>query len=251
MWTDRVGLCSVTFRALPAIDVARTATRAGLRIVEWGADVHAPPESTSDVRDLTAASGLTTSSYGSYWRAGDHDIAEFGRVVDAAVTLGAPRIRVWAGSRGSADVSSATRAGTVAALRDAAALAAARGVEVALEFHAGTLTDTPESTLALLDAVDHTGLRTYWQPPVDEPASRALAGLADLLPRVSAVHVFSWWPGHHRLALADRADLWRGVLELVSPVAPLDLLLEFVPNDDPRLLAREAATLLAWVRAAN
>jgi 3-dehydroshikimate dehydratase len=61
------------------------------------------------------------------------------------------------------------------------------------------------------------------------------------------VHVFAWWPGNHRLRLAERAELWRGAFGLVADV---DALLEFVPGDDPDLVAAEADTLRELIRAA-
>ncbi|MFD1150682.1 sugar phosphate isomerase/epimerase family protein [Saccharothrix hoggarensis] len=244
--SERVGLCSVTLRALAPADVLRVAAEAGLRVVEWGGDVHAPPGRVDAVRGLTAASGLTTCSYGSYWKAGEYPVERFADVADAAVGLGAPRVRVWAGVEGSADASRATRDRVVSALREAAQAAAERGLTIALEFHGGTLADTPRATLDLLDAVDHPALGTYWQPSVDEPDEPALAGLALLRHRVAAVHVFSWWPGTTRLPLTAREGLWRRALDLLA-ADPVDLLLEFVPGDDPAVLGREAAVLLAWV----
>ncbi|MEV6826344.1 TIM barrel protein [Amycolatopsis sp. NPDC051102] len=246
---DRIGLCSVTFRSLPAAEVARVAAAAGLRVVEWGADVHAPPhaaETLSEVREQTAAHGLAVCSYGSYWRAGRDATEDFAALAEAAAALGAPRIRVWAGTEDSADASAESRSRVTASLREAVAIAAARGLSVALEFHAGTLADTPAATLRLLDDVGHDALSTYWQPPVGAPAEPALAGLATVLERVSAVHVFSWWPGPARLPLHERERLWRPALELVAD-RPLDVLLEFVPDDDPAVLPRETETLLRWL----
>lgn len=246
---DRIGLCSVTFRALPAQRVAQEAAAAGLRLVEWGADVHAPPHSPDDlrqVRERTAASGLTTCSYGSYWRAGVDDAEAFEVLAEAAAALGTSRIRVWAGASGSADASGALRSRVTGSLREAAGIAAARGLSVALEFHAGTLADTAAEALRLLDDVGHDALSTYWQPPVGEPDNRALDGLRLVLGRVSAIHVFSWWPGQTRRPLHDRARLWRPALELAA-AAPVDLLLEFVPGDDPAVLPRETATLQSWL----
>jgi hypothetical protein len=145
-------------------------------------------------------------------------------------------VRVWAGSTASADAGPDRRAEVVAGLR--AAVEAAAPLEVALEFHGGTLTDEVDSTLELLDAVP--GLRTYWQPPQGLADEAALAGLRRLSPRVAALHVFSWWPRAERLALAERTGLWREALALAGDV---DALLEFVPGDDPALVAREAETL--------
>lgn len=242
---NRVGLCSVTYRALSVGEVSRLAAGAGLGVVEWGADVHAPPgdpDALHRVRENTAAAGLATCSYGSYWCAGRDDLTAFATVADAAEALGARRVRVWAGTEGSA--AARDRPAVAHALREAGDIAAARGLEVATEFHAGTLTDTAASTLRLLDEVGHDAVSTYWQPPLDEPDDAALAGLRGLRDRVAAVHVFSWWPLMDRLPLTGRESLWRGALELLPPV---DLLVEFVPGDDPAVLGREAGTLLSWL----
>ncbi|MFJ2740863.1 sugar phosphate isomerase/epimerase family protein [Streptomyces sp. NPDC087440] len=243
--TARLGLCSVTFRRLPAAEVARHAADAGLAVIEWGADVHAPPQQPDmlrAVREATERHGLTCCSYGSYFRATAADTPAFPAVARAASLLGAPRIRVWAGGTGSAATAPDARRTTTAHLREAARIAADHGLELATEFHQHTLTDTVASTLRLLDEVAADNLRTYWQPPLDTPDAEALAGLAELGDRVAALHVFSWWPGNTRRPLADRATLWTRALALRAG-RDTDALLEFVPDDDPTVLPREAATL--------
>jgi hypothetical protein len=60
------------------------------------------------------------------------------------------------------------------------------------------------------------------------------------LPRVPAVHVFSWWPGSTRLRLRERRELWRAVFATFTAG---DALLEFVPDDDPALVSEEAEEL--------
>ena len=249
----RTGLCSVTLRALAADEVIRIAAAAGLEGIEWGADVHVPPGDLAiaeSVRAATTAAGLRVASYGSYYRAGDDDEADFGAVLASARALGAPRIRIWAGATASADATPAARAAVAAGAGDAVERAAAAGVQVAFEFHRGTLTDGVDSALALLEAVDPAAASpqpltaTYWQPPEGMPDDQALAGLRRLLGRVAAVHVFSWWPRNERRRLAERAGLWRAAFELLArEAAPVDALLEFVPDDDPELVAAEARKL--------
>ncbi|MFI6940049.1 sugar phosphate isomerase/epimerase family protein [Streptomyces sp. NPDC050418] len=244
----RLGLCSVTFRRLPAIEVARYAVHAGLEVIEWGADVHAPagePGTVRAVREITDRYGLTCCSYGSYFRALPEEPVAFPAIARAAVLLGAQRIRVWAGGTGSRHVLPDERHATVRRLSEAARIAADHGLMLATEFHGNTLTDTVASTLRLLDELGELGtdnVRTYWQPPQDAPDEEALAGLVALGDRVAAVHAFSWWPGNTRLPLADREALWTTALGLVTGRG-LDALVEFVPDDNPELLAREAATL--------
>ncbi len=252
-WLDRVGLCSVTLRALDPAQVLAVAQSAGLRRVEWGTDVHAPVDGTDlpGLATATGAAGLTVASYGTYWRAGVSSRDELPGLVAAASRLGAPRLRVWAGALGTETADDGYRERVVADLREACTVAAEAGLQVATEFHPNTLTDSVDATLELIERVGDDRLRTYWQPRLDEQASSAVDGLARLLPMVVAVHVFSWWPGATRLPLADRAHLWQGALDLLcATTAPLDLLLEFVPDDDPALLARETRVLQHWLTQA-
>ncbi|WJK35371.1 TIM barrel protein [Solwaraspora sp. WMMA2065] len=241
------GMCSVTLRQQPASAVLDVAARAGLRRVEWGADVHVPPGDTrtaTSVRDAGLDRGVGVASYGSYFRAGSDPDEDFPAVLASAVALGAPRIRIWAGTLGSAQASADERRAVVTATRAAAHLAADAGVTLAFEYHSGTLTDTAESTLRLLADVDHPAVRTYWQPPLDLPDAAAVDDLRQVMPWVDAVHVFSWWPGYQRLPLTARDRLWRDVLaELRGTGRDFDTLLEFVIDDDPDRVAIEAATL--------
>ncbi len=244
----RIGICSITFRALSAADIVSAAVGAGLETIEWGGDVHVPPGDAATARSvaaMTADAGLAVASYGSYFRAGIGEGIE--QVLDSAVALGADRIRVWAGTAGSAEASDAERAGVVERLRAAAGAAHERGVSLALEFHGGTLADTPEATLGLLSEVDHPALNTYWQPTVGASDEQAVAEYLAVAEHVSAVHVFSWWPRTERLPLAERGAMWSALFAAASAAdrPPRDALLEFVPGDDPAVLVREAQVLRA------
>jgi 3-dehydroshikimate dehydratase len=246
----RSGLCSVTLRALCAARVVDVAVAAGLAAVEWGADVHVPAVdrvAIAEVRRRTEAAGLAVASYGSYLRLVDDDDLH-PAVVAAAVALGAPRIRVWAGGLGSVDATEADRGVVVRGARALAARAADAGISVGFEFHGGTLTDTAESTVRLLEEVDRPDVGTYWQPPKGAPDDVALAGLTLLEPYVVAVHAFSWWPWGQRLPLSARAGLWGRVAALLARRGVLtDVMLEFVENDDPAAVIRDAQTLHGWI----
>jgi 3-dehydroshikimate dehydratase len=241
----RRGLCSVTLRHLPVEEVVAVAASAGLAAVEWGADVHVPPgdeRAAEAARSACAGAGLAVASYGSYHRAGDDAQKDFDVVLATAGRLGAPRIRIWAGATPSREAGPRRRAAVADAARRTVERAGESGIQVALEYHGGTLTDDPASTLVLLEAVDP--LRTYWQPAQDLPDDAALAELRQVLPRLAALHVFSWWPGSERRPLEARADLWRGAFGLAgSRAEDVDALLEFVPGDDPATVAREARTM--------
>lgn len=254
MSTPQLGLCSVTFRSLSVPDVVRLSAAVGLDCIEWGADLHASPSdraALAEARARTEDAGLRVASYGSYWRAGLHPVAELAPVLQAAVGLRAPRVRVWAGRLGTDEADDETWAAVASALRQAGRLGREHGLQLGLEFHGRTLTDSVESTLRLLDRVDDPAVVPYWQPRLDEPPAAAVEGLRAMVDRVAAVHVFSWWPGDNRLPLAHREDLWRPVLaEVLGRRPETDLLVEFVPHDDPGILAREVATLRGWAAQA-
>lgn len=253
MTAPRPGLCSVTFRRLAPEEIVERAAEARLEVIEWGADEHVRPgdaERAAQVAQATTAAGLRVCSYGSYFRAGAGE--QLTPILDSAEALGTDRVRLWAGRIGSAEATPDEYSRIVARLRDAAAEASDRGIGLALEYHGGTLADTPDAVLRLLGDVAHPALSTYWQPTVGAPDRTALAEFEAVAARTSAVHVFSWWPRTERVRLHERAGLWEAVLAAASaPPDPIrDALLEFVPGDDPALLEAEADTLRGWIASA-
>lgn len=248
------GLVSITFRKLTPAEVVGLVRKAGLRGIEWGGDVHVPHGDIGrarEVRALTEEAGLKVAAYGSYYRAGwsETNGLPFKHVLDSAVELGAPTIRVWAGNKGSADMSGHERLAVLEDLRRIAGLAGQVGVSISTEFHGGTLTDTNESAEALLAEVGHANLFTYWQPHNGEETAACVAGLKAVAGRVSNVHVFHWWPTsaeRHPLAegTARWAEFWR---ELKALPGERFAMLEFVPGDAEEAFYRDAATLVGWL----
>ncbi len=248
------GLVSVTFRKLTPTEIIALVKKAGLIGIEWGGDVHVPVGDLGrarEVRELTEQAGLKVAAYGSYYRAGgsEQDGMPFELVLTTAVELGAPTIRVWAGNAGSSGLTENARWRIVEDLRRISVLAAAQGVSISLEFHGGTLTDTNESAAQLLVEVDHPNCHTYWQPHNGEATAGCVEGLAALLPSLTNVHVFHWWPtAAERHPLADGADRWAAFWPLIRQ-APGDrfALLEFVAHDAPESFLRDAETLKNWL----
>jgi sugar phosphate isomerase/epimerase len=248
----------VTLRAFGVEEVARLAAECGLTAIEWGGDVHVPPgDDGTAARAVraTAAAGLTTASYGSYLLAdGDASPDAISCVLDTALALGAPNVRVWAPL--GVEPGSSRTGEVVDALRRIADGAESRGLTVGLEFHGGTLTATAASTGALLDAVDAPNLSTYWQPPYWLP-SRAVAEdaaeVTDLATRLSHLHVYEWRDGTDRRALDEGAGRWRAVLAALAAEAgdrARVAFLEFVAADSPDALRADARTLHQLLREA-
>lgn len=249
------GLVSVTFRKLDPAEIVALARECGLQAIEWGGDVHVPlhhPARAREVRGLTEEAGIAVSGYGSYYRVGAAETADrrFEHVLQAAVELGAPTIRVWAGAAASAQIGEAERWHIVEELRRIADLAARQSVSISLEYHGGTLTDTNESASRLLVEVDHPNVFTFWQPPNGQSVDYCLDGLRAVLPRVTCVHCFHWWPtAAERRPLEEGWARWERYLRTLQRTGRRHpVLLEFVPGDQPEALRRDAATLRHWIR---
>lgn len=248
------GLVSITFRKLTPAEIVKLVQKAGLAGIEWGGDVHVPTgdlRCAREVRELTEQAGLRVAAYGSYYRAGSSEAGgmSFAQVLETAIELGAPTIRVWPGHAGSAGLSNSARGHIIEDLRRIAVLAAAHGITISTEFHGGTLTDTNASALQMLGEVDHANCRTYWQPHNGEATADCVAGLQAVLPHMTNVHVFHWWPtAAERHPLAEGAARWSAFWPLINQ-APDErfALLEFVPGDSPEAFLRDAETLKSWL----
>ncbi len=245
----KAGLVSVTFRKLSPREIIDLVRQARLEVIEWGSDIHVPVgahDRAREVRELTTAAGLSVAAYGSYYRVGAENPYTFGDVLETAKVLGAGVIRVWAGCQGSASASAEDRERVVRDSRAIADLAAGSGVEVAYEFHGGTLTDTTESALELLQAVAHDNLGSYWQPPTGWSQGERMASLRQVLPYLRNLHVFQWTSDGVKQPLAAGVEGWREIFRLVrEQVADRDCcaMLEFVRDESPEAFLEDAAAL--------
>jgi 3-dehydroshikimate dehydratase len=241
------GLVSITFRPLDPQEVIRLVQQAGLQAIEWGGDIHVPHGNTARAREVgqwTRDAGLMVSAYGSYYRLGETTLP-FEQVLASAVALGAPTIRVWAGTKGSVDSTPEQRATVIADALRVADLAARSGITISLEYHGGTLTDERGSVQALLTELAHPNIEFLWQPSNGEPFEACTARLLDILPRVRNFHVFHWWPtAAERRPLIEGADRWQAYIEIARETGrDIDCLLEFIAGDSPEQFLADAAVL--------
>ena len=253
----RTGLVSVTFRKLAPREIIALAGQAGLDGIEWGGDVHVPHRQitlAAEVHRMTRDAGLTIAAYGSYYRVGVSEAngLPFASVLETAVTLSAPTVRVWAGNRGSADADDRYRAMVNDDARRIADLAQAAGLTVSFEYHGQTLTDTQQSAVRLLMDISHPNVRAYWQPPLGMPNGECIAGLQELIQHLTNVHVFHWLAGLHgadRRPLQEGKTEWLGYLDVLRAVGGEHYaLLEFVRDDMPQQMLADAGTLRGWLR---
>lgn len=247
------GLVSITFRKLTPAEIIGLVKQTSLAGIEWGGDVHVPHgdvQRAAEVGRMTRDTGLAVSAYGSYY--GETDGLVFDRVLDSAVALDAPLIRIWAGRKGSAAAGPEDWTRIVDDTCQIAEAAAAAGRQIAFEFHGNSLTDTPESCLRLLQSINHPAVFTYWQPPIGAGFEDCINGLKMVLPRLSRVHVFHWEPGGTRQPLRLGTNRWISYLRLLrSAGADGYASIEFVREDSPQAFLEDARTLADWIDETN
>jgi 3-dehydroshikimate dehydratase len=241
-----IGICSVTFRQKSLEEIVDLAAQGGLDCIEWGGDVHVPPgeeETARRAAALTRDRGLKVSSYGSYYR-GEGD---FSPVVQSALALEAPVIRVWAGTKPWEECSPQERQRLGESFRRAGEQAGKAGLRLAFEYHRGTATQTLEGAKALLELVDLPNVTCYWQPNPDISLEERLREIQGLRPWLSHVHVFAWTGANVRHPLAEGEREWTQYLAGIQE-APGDrsLLLEFVRDDSQEAFLEDAAVLRRW-----
>lgn len=251
------GLVSVTFRQLDVPTIIDLCQQHGLQAIEWGGDIHVP-HGDVDIATRTAKAtrdaGLTVAAYGSYYRCDPAaEQPPFADVLASAQALGAPIIRVWAGTQGSTSTPPEKRTDITHDLIRVSRLAAEHGIDIAIEYHANTLTDDPNSALALIEAVNQPNVKLYWQPTNGKSADYCLATLQNLRPHISHLHAFHWnFVGDtgERRPLSEALETWRRYLSLATPAPQTRraVMLEFVRDDSPEQLAADARTLTTLLR---
>lgn len=245
----KTGLVSVTFRQLSCAEVIRLAQAAEFDGIEWGGDIHVPHGDTArakTVRQSMREAGLATACYGSYYRLTDKERANGvqEQVLETAAALGAPLIRVWAGTKSPYRATAADWEEIARNAEQLAQQAKQLGIGAAFEYHGGTLTETSAGAEKLLSLCP--GMRTLWQPPVGWSKEECLASIRAVRPRIANLHVFSWQL-HERLPLADKQREWLSYLQAAGEAAEYALL-EFVQGDSPAQLAEDARCLHEMLR---
>ncbi len=254
------GCCTLTLGQLSATEVVGLCVETGLTHVEWwGRDQgHVPMgnvERAIEVRKITEASNLTISSYGSYYRVGESEKEglSFNSVLDTACALETPLIRVWAGTKGSQDCSEADRAALIEDSLRIADCCAKNDVAIAFEYHIGTLTDTNESTMDLMKATEHPAITFGWQSRTGVEMSYDLAGLEDVLPKLSTLHVYNWSLNENgkydRHPLSEGKSQWEQYLKLASKTGRDHVaLIEFVKDNTVEQFKDDAKALISFLK---
>ncbi len=226
------GLVSVTFRNLLPEQIISLVKNAELDCIEWGSDIHVPVgdiENAKNVAKLMAENNLETISYGSYYRVGES--VNFTDVLNTALALDAPNIRVWAGSIDSEDATEEYRKKVVEDAKLISQLAQQKGVTISFEYHGQTLTNTQQSTVQLLNEINSNNTFTYWQPLSNTSYEENLQNIKELieLNKLKNIHVYHWG-NDCKFPLSDGKNLWQEYVKIAKNNINA-MLLEFVKEN--------------------
>ena len=236
----RLGLVSVSFRGNTPREILEAMKQQGLSLIEWGSDVHAPPEKAGEIAALTREYGAVCCSYGTYFRLGVTPLSELTRYIAAAEQLGTNILRLWCGNKNGDEYTAAEETALLDECRTAAAIAEQHGVVLCMECHRDTFTNDKACALRLMTAVNSPHFKMYWQPSAYRTAEENGRYAALLAPYVMHVHVFHW-KGEKKLPLGEAIDEWRGYLRRLG--GEHTLLLEFMPDGQLNTLKSETAAL--------
>lgn len=243
----KTGLASMTFRNKTPDEVIEITKRAGLSAIEWASDAHVPPGDTQTAKGIgkkTRESGLEVSSYGAYFRLGNGE--DFAPYIESALALGTNNIRIWAGVHGSDEADKAKRTEMVLEAKRISALAANVHMNISLECHKWTLTDTLESHLRLLSEVDMPNFLTYWQTRADIAPTAQPDDLWAIMQtgRLTNIHVHSYNENGEQTLLGQGNVDWKQCLDLVRADPALHyVLIETVLGRDDESFMHDAEVL--------
>lgn len=238
-----LGLVSISFREHTPREILTEMSETPLTCIEWGSDVHAPCTDLGKIKEIILMqqdSGISCSSYGTYFRVGVHKPEDVVQYIEPAKLLGTSTIRLWCGNRHPADYSTVERNKVYDDCRRLAEIAKENDVTFCMECHDWTLTETKESSLALMEAVNHPNFRMYWQPNqwVSEEENIAFAKL--MSPYTKNIHVFNW-KGRDKYPLGEAKSIWKTYLAHFT--GDHALLLEHMYDERLETLSGEADAL--------
>jgi sugar phosphate isomerase/epimerase len=251
----RGGISSVSYRNSPPKTVIEMARGAGLGGIEWSADTHAPHGDFKRAEELmiaTLRAGLTVTSYGSFFRLGVGDDSEssFALVLETARRLQAPAIRIWAPFDETASIDAITAEGCSFAEKTGK-----YGITLCIEPHERSAVADYRTLLAVAEKADHPFFRICWaQLPADSPEERRNAAVR-LAPKLGLAHLRNWTTGYDRMPLENSTSCWTAVEGMAehnrNSVLDRWAVIEYLSDERPETLKREAAALIDRIKAAS
>lgn len=206
-------MTSLTFRAKSIEETFESAKRAGVECIEWGvSDGHAGNcENAEKIKRLSKEYGIGICSLGAYSNLENAD--DCMKDVEIAKALGAPAIRVWAGEKSPADCDGEYFDILTRNARKMADEAKKYGIVISFEYHNTTLTETAESAINFIKAIDRENVKTHWQP-TGASVEENKASLKAVSPYLSGIfHVQNYKDGEGYFLIKDIKDRVKAMFE--------------------------------------
>jgi len=248
----KTGLTSVTFREKSVQEIIALAKEATLDGIEWGGDVHCPAgeiDTAKEIKRRCDEAQLEIFSYGSYYKGQEGE--DFLPVLQTAVALNAPVIRIWAGRMSPETITEEYFDQLIKNIQDACDAALKENITLGLEYHRRSMTQTKEGAMKLIQAVDRKNLKTYWQPNPEVTFDEHIQELKTIADHLVAMHVFNWDETNTRYLLEEGEGIkkWKKYVACVRGSGiDLPLILEFVKEDKTESFMCDAVSLRTILR---
>jgi len=224
----KIGMTSLTFRNRSIEEVIKIAKTAGIDGIEWGvSEGHAGSyENIDKIKLLSAQEGIEIFSLGSYCYMTEPEGCK--ETVDMAARLSAPIIRIWAGKKTPWDCRDEEFEQIVVNTRKMAEYAAEHGIKLGFEYHGYSLTETAESAVRLVQAINCDNVALYWQGSGKISYEENVKNLKEISPYLAGIfHVQNYVSGEGYVLIEPISNKLEGYL---APFKDTDykVLIEFV-----------------------
>ena len=240
---NMLGLVSISFRKNSPSEIVAEMKKSGLINIEWGSDVHAPCddlENLKNIKKLCDDNKITCSSYGTYFKIGVTPDDEITKYIDAAKILGTNILRLWCGTKKSADYTSEEKEELFSKCKTLAKIAEKENVVLCMECHPGSYTETLDGAIELMDAIDSENFKMYWQPNQFTTETENFKYAETMAKHTKIIHVFNW-TAEKWLPLSGGIEIWKKYLAYFDGTQKL--LLEFMPDNRIESLETESSAL--------
>ena len=241
------GLTSVAFCNRTVEEIVHASALAELRAIEISSAHHLAPEDTlraAEIGALIREAGLTATSYATDFTLGDSDSAVFEWYCRAAVSFGAPCVRIRCDGMPSAKIDAARETFLVNEAKKILATAEDHGLSVALELCASTLCDDGDRTRVFLSRVGCERLGIAFR--VDRARSNEYNydNLCELAPYLKGIYFSTTDANGRRYSLKSGFAMNEELVRILCERGvDCPVYLEYVPEEDFSRLAEEAKTL--------
>lgn len=186
----RVGFTSTSFRQKKSVsEIVKIASQANADCIEWGGDVHVKNFSDAErVNALCEGAKIPISSYGSYYRVGSGDTAEWKKICEIAAAMNCGSVRVWLGRKDSEKTNAAEYRALVEDAEAICDIAKEYSLSVCPECHDNTYNNNTDAFLKIAKDIDRENFRTYFQSRYRR-LEYDLDRIERTLPYIESVHI--------------------------------------------------------------